>query len=98
MLRLKQYNIDDRYMAMKFFEDCLVSDFKGLIKNTLVGSVIFLVMTMSLVYLFVRIFKIDTFISEVIIIVIIAAIMVYVYWDELHIMLLRRNLYLKIMR
>lgn len=67
------------YITMKIFEDCLVSDCKGLIKIALVGSMIFLVMTISLAYLFVRILKMNMFISEVIIIVIVAAAIVYVY-------------------
>lgn len=61
-------------MTMKIFDGC---DFKGLIKSALVGSMIFLAMTISLAYLFVRVFKMNMYISEVIIIVIVAVAIVY---------------------
>lgn len=54
------------------------SDVKELIKTTVVNSTIFLVTTILLAYLFVRIFKMDTFVSEIIIIVIIIVAIVYV--------------------
>jgi hypothetical protein len=61
-------------MGINIFDDYLLHS----IKMIVVDSIMFLIMTISLIYLFVRILKIDTFVSEMTIIVIVVAMIVYV--------------------
>ena len=67
-----------------FFKDYLISNGKELIKFTIVGTIVFLVMTMILAYLFVIIIGLDIFVSTVIIVIIVSLTIIYIDEKRIH--------------
>ncbi len=68
----------------EFFKDYLIYNAKELIKFSIIGGIIFLVMTMILAYLLVKIFYIDIFVSAVIISIIVSVTIIYIDEKKIH--------------
>ncbi len=67
-----------------FFKDYLTSNIKEWIRFAIVGTIVFLLMTIFLAYLFVRILELNNFVSTILIIIIVSLTIIYIDEKRIH--------------